>query len=81
MPLDLLARPVPFFAQLLDLLAKCLDHGGLGVGGLPSLLLVGHVAQCLALCCLDSVALSVATSSLLPVLENDIVTILLETDS
>ena len=71
-PLDLLARPVPFLAQLLVLLAQCLDGSGLGVGALPpSLLLLDDGAWSLALPRLVSVGLSVLSvpsipSSLLP---------------
>ena len=59
-PLDLLARPVPFLAQLLVLLAQCLDGSGLGVGALPpSLLRFDDGARSLAPRRLVSVALSV----------------------
>ena len=72
-PLDLLARPVPFLAQLLVLLAKCLDLSLVGVGALPpSLLLFNDGAWSLALRRLVSVALSVPSmpSSLPPLGKN-----------
>ena len=72
-PLDLLARPVPFLAPLLVLLAKCLDLSLVGVRALPpSLLLFDDGAWSLALPRLVSVALSVPsiTSLLAPIRKN-----------